>query len=99
MGFMEKGFNASYTRDPALAAGPRVRRSRAAAGEIPAGEGRGIYRGAGSPQAQRVQIARQAQLEFKKRLARALAGIPVGDPDWSGEFLEDYMAREFQQEQ
>jgi 4-hydroxybutyryl-CoA dehydratase/vinylacetyl-CoA-Delta-isomerase len=34
--------------------------------------------GAGSPQAQRVQIARAMQVEFKKRLARALAGIAVG---------------------
>jgi len=32
--------------------------------------------GAGSPQAQRVQIARAMQVEFKKRLARTLAGIP-----------------------
>jgi len=55
--------------------------------------------GAGSPQAQRVQIARQAQLEFKKQLARALAGLPAGDPDWSGESLEDYMARVFEPEQ
>ena len=31
--------------------------------------------GAGSPQAQRVQIARAMQVEFKKQLARALAGI------------------------
>ena len=31
--------------------------------------------GAGSPQAQRIQIARQMQLEDKKQLARALAGI------------------------
>jgi len=31
--------------------------------------------GAGSPQAQRIQIARQMQLEDKKALARALAGI------------------------
>jgi len=35
--------------------------------------------GAGSPQAQRIQIARQMQLEEKKQLARRLAGIePVG---------------------
>jgi 4-hydroxybutyryl-CoA dehydratase/vinylacetyl-CoA-Delta-isomerase len=54
--------------------------------------------GAGSPQAQRVQIARQAQLEFKKQLARALAGIPVEDADLSGEDLVDYMARVFQPE-
>ncbi len=32
--------------------------------------------GAGSPQAQRIQIARQMKLEEKKELARALAGIP-----------------------
>ncbi len=31
--------------------------------------------GAGSPQAQRIQIARQARLDFKKELAKALAGI------------------------
>jgi 4-hydroxybutyryl-CoA dehydratase/vinylacetyl-CoA-Delta-isomerase len=54
--------------------------------------------GAGSPQAQRVQIARQAQLEFKKQLARALAGIPVESGNLSGEELVDYMARVFQPE-
>ena len=32
--------------------------------------------GAGSPQAQRIQIARQMNIEAKKGLARALAGIP-----------------------
>jgi 4-hydroxybutyryl-CoA dehydratase/vinylacetyl-CoA-Delta-isomerase len=31
--------------------------------------------GAGSPQAQRVQIARAMQVESKKQLARRLAGI------------------------
>lgn len=31
--------------------------------------------GAGSPQAQRIQIARSMQLEYKKRLAKVLAGI------------------------
>ena len=31
--------------------------------------------GAGSPQAQRVQIARQSDLEYKKKLAKNLAGI------------------------
>ena len=50
--------------------------------------------GAGSPQAQRVQIARQAQLEFKKQLARTLAGIPGAGPDLP-EDDEDYMARVF----
>ncbi len=33
--------------------------------------------GAGSPQAQRVMIARQADLEFKKELARKIAGISL----------------------
>jgi 4-hydroxybutyryl-CoA dehydratase/vinylacetyl-CoA-Delta-isomerase len=32
--------------------------------------------GAGSPQAQRIQIARQMNLEQKKAMARTLAGIP-----------------------
>ena len=31
--------------------------------------------GAGSPQAQRIQIAREMQLEFRKELAQILAGI------------------------
>ena len=35
--------------------------------------------GAGSPQAQRIQIARQMKLEEKKDLAKALAGIRPGD--------------------
>jgi 4-hydroxybutyryl-CoA dehydratase/vinylacetyl-CoA-Delta-isomerase len=35
--------------------------------------------GAGSPQAQRIQIARQSQLEFKKSLAKRLAGIEPDD--------------------
>jgi 4-hydroxybutyryl-CoA dehydratase / vinylacetyl-CoA-Delta-isomerase len=34
--------------------------------------------GAGSPQAQRIMIARQANLEQKKELAKAIAGIPAG---------------------
>jgi 4-hydroxybutyryl-CoA dehydratase/vinylacetyl-CoA-Delta-isomerase len=54
--------------------------------------------GAGSPQAQRVQIARQSQLEFKKQLARALAGIGVEGADLAGNGLEDYMARVFEPE-
>ena len=32
--------------------------------------------GAGSPQAQRIMIARQGNLEHKKELAKAIAGIP-----------------------
>ena len=34
--------------------------------------------GAGSPQAQRIQIARQMNLEAKKEMAKSLAGIPPG---------------------
>ena len=37
--------------------------------------------GAGSPQAQRIQIGRQMQLEYKKRLAKVLAGIDEVDHD------------------
>jgi len=57
--------------------------------------------GAGSPQAQRVQIARQMQIEFKKVLARTLAGIvPTKKDDKLAEEvaaeLSEYMARVFQ---
>jgi 4-hydroxybutyryl-CoA dehydratase/vinylacetyl-CoA-Delta-isomerase len=31
--------------------------------------------GAGSPQAQRVMIARQGNLEYKKKLAKKIAGV------------------------
>lgn len=37
--------------------------------------------GAGSPQAQRIQIGRQMQLDSKKRLARRLAGIDAPNDD------------------
>ncbi len=51
--------------------------------------------GAGSPQAQRIQIGRQMQLEFKKQLAKTLAGIaPDSAEEVSGE-LSDYMAKVF----
>ncbi len=33
--------------------------------------------GAGSPQAQRIMIARQGNIEQKKELAKAIAGIPA----------------------
>ena len=33
--------------------------------------------GAGPPQAQRIQVGRMMQLEYKKRLAKVLAGIPI----------------------
>ncbi len=53
--------------------------------------------GAGSPQAQRIQIYRQMQLSFKQGLARQLAGIDLpafvtNDP---GEILDGYFARVF----
>ena len=52
--------------------------------------------GAGSPQAQRIQIARMAQMEYKKRLAKVLAGIDVGDKkDDVIEELGGYFARVF----
>src|SRR6476646_5345440 len=35
--------------------------------------------GAGSPQAQRIQIARQIQLEYKKKLAKNLANVSEGE--------------------
>jgi 4-hydroxybutyryl-CoA dehydratase/vinylacetyl-CoA-Delta-isomerase len=35
--------------------------------------------GAGSPQAQRIQIARQMQLEYKKRLAKNVANVSEGE--------------------
>ncbi|CAI9831471.1 4-hydroxybutyryl-CoA dehydratase/vinylacetyl-CoA-Delta-isomerase (fragment) [Nitrosopumilaceae archaeon] len=46
--------------------------------------------GAGSPQAQRIQIQRQMQLGYKKGLARKLAGIPGDgeDPPENSEYFE-----------
>lgn len=52
--------------------------------------------GAGSPQAQRIQIGRQMQLEFKKQLAKTLAGV---GPETTAEVsrdLSEYMGRVFQ---
>jgi len=37
--------------------------------------------GAGSPQAQRIQIGRQMELDFKKGLARRLAGVDSNDDE------------------
>jgi 4-hydroxybutyryl-CoA dehydratase/vinylacetyl-CoA-Delta-isomerase len=59
--------------------------------------------GAGSPQAQRIQIARTMQLEYKKRLARVLAGLDeagdptavAGDPTAVAEELAGYFAEVF----
>jgi 4-hydroxybutyryl-CoA dehydratase/vinylacetyl-CoA-Delta-isomerase len=51
--------------------------------------------GAGSPQAQRIQIARQMQIEFKKNLARELAGIePRKREQLTGE-IADYFGKVF----
>ncbi|MCP4192969.1 MAG: 4-hydroxybutyryl-CoA dehydratase [Planctomycetaceae bacterium] len=52
--------------------------------------------GAGSPQAQRIQIARQMQLEFKQQLARILAGIDTPARDLVVEEMTDYFARVFE---
>jgi len=51
--------------------------------------------GAGSPQAQRVQIGRTMQLEYKKRLAKLLAGIESTNPTEVAEELSGYFARVF----
>lgn len=53
--------------------------------------------GAGSPQAQRVQIARQSQLEFRKNLAKTLAGISI-ENDEAGGPMTDYLQRVFKPE-
>jgi len=52
--------------------------------------------GAGSPQAQRIEIGRAMQLEYKKRLARVLAGIDTGtDADDVIQELGSYFERVF----
>ncbi len=53
--------------------------------------------GAGSPQAQRIQIGRTMQLEYKKRLARVLAGIDdlEADADQVVDELGGYFERVF----
>jgi 4-hydroxybutyryl-CoA dehydratase/vinylacetyl-CoA-Delta-isomerase len=51
--------------------------------------------GAGSPQAQRIQIARSMQLEFKKELAKTLAGIASASREEIADDLSSYMARVF----
>lgn len=52
--------------------------------------------GAGSPQAQRIQIARLMQLEYKKRLAKVLAGIEVADTEAVVEEAGSYFGRVFE---
>ena len=53
--------------------------------------------GAGSPQAQRVQIYRHMQIEFKQQLAKRLAGIDVPEAvvDDLSEIVDGYFARVF----
>ena len=53
--------------------------------------------GAGSPQAQRIQIYRQMQTSFKQNLAKQLAGIDVPDSAASDieEMVDGYFARVF----
>lgn len=51
--------------------------------------------GAGSPQAQRIQIARAMQIEFKKQLAKTLAGIAVDSHEEIAEDLSTYLSRVF----
>ena len=53
--------------------------------------------GAGSPQAQRIQIYRHMQLDFKQRLAQRLAGIDLSDDVRAelDELVEGYFARVF----
>lgn len=54
--------------------------------------------GAGSPQAQRIQIARQMQIEFKKNLARELAGIDERKREQISGEIVDYFRRVFDTE-
>ncbi len=49
--------------------------------------------GAGSPQAQRIQIARQMQLEYKKQLAKNLANVKDDTP--ASPEMSDYFQRVF----
>ncbi len=51
--------------------------------------------GAGSPQAQRIQIGRQMQIEFKKQLAQNLAGINADAAAEVTEQLDGYMGQVF----
>jgi 4-hydroxybutyryl-CoA dehydratase/vinylacetyl-CoA-Delta-isomerase len=51
--------------------------------------------GAGSPQAQRIQIARQSQIEEKKKIAKRLANIKEGEAARSIDEPSDYFDRIF----
>lgn len=52
--------------------------------------------GAGSPQAQRIQMAREMQLDVRKRLAQILAGVTPPQQEEFTEALTGYLARVFQ---
>lgn len=54
--------------------------------------------GAGSPQAQRIEIGRSMQLEYKQRLAKIIAGIDVDDNIALVDELSGYFARVFKPE-
>lgn len=51
--------------------------------------------GAGSPQAQRIQIARQMQIEFKKQLAKELAGVEPRKREQLTSEISDYFGNVF----
>jgi 4-hydroxybutyryl-CoA dehydratase/vinylacetyl-CoA-Delta-isomerase len=51
--------------------------------------------GAGSPQAQRIQIARQMQLEYKKKLAKHIANIVEGEANELNLEQSDYFDKIF----
>lgn len=51
--------------------------------------------GAGSPQAQRIQIARQMQIEYKKRLAKNLANVTEGEANELNREQSEYFDRIF----
>jgi 4-hydroxybutyryl-CoA dehydratase/vinylacetyl-CoA-Delta-isomerase len=51
--------------------------------------------GAGSPQAQRIQIARQMQLEYKKKIAKRLAKVKEGEATESVPESSEYFDKIF----
>ena len=51
--------------------------------------------GAGSPQAQRIQIARQMQLEYKKKLAKELANVKEGEAAETAQESSEYFDKIF----
>jgi hypothetical protein len=54
--------------------------------------------GAGSPQAQRVQMARGSQIEYRKKLAQKLAGIILSENMQQEDVLDGYLGRVFKPE-